>query len=447
MEKKTGYSITTYKLRLDCRHLLWLYKTREMYNLVLGFYYGLLQEKPEFLGLSGRELLRKLELLTIGSRGQDKTEVLYPLPYGRVPLYFRRAAINDAIRLFQVYRTGEEKDSPTVNPAKGFCTAPIFYKGMYRDFTKAGISLKLWNGEKWVWETCHLDTCGRKFPEEGKLLSPMLKLNGKRVMLHVPVKQPVEDVRTVKERFSEAERICSAAFPGNDCMAVLTVLNKAGECEESQFIRGGDELLHKKKKLLNRIRKNRASMGLRSGADTDIKGIDMEDAGTESRKLAAREEEENKYLKEKIRDLTDSYAHKVSREIVDFCEERDIKILVVPNYKTALDSSAFSYMTATGYDWLGRRIIQYLRYKAFASGIVVTSVSPAHTVSLCYQCGQPVKRFNKENQPSRDYYGGKNYICPNGHKGNAYFNAAMNVGRRFLAQAGEKGICQRKQKE
>ena len=149
MEKKTGYSITTYKFRLDCRRPLWLYKTREIYNLVLGFYYKTLRETPELSGLSGRELLRKLEILTIGSRGQDKTEVLCPLPYGKVPLYFRRAAINDAIRLFQVYQTREEKGDQTVSPAKVFCTAPIFYKGMYRDFTETGISLKLWNGEKW----------------------------------------------------------------------------------------------------------------------------------------------------------------------------------------------------------------------------------------------------------------------------------------------------------
>ncbi len=441
MEKKTGYSITTYKFRLDCRRPLWLYKTREIYNLVLGFYYKTLRETPELSGLSGRDLLRKLEILTIGRRGQDKAEVLRPLPYGKVPLYFRRAAINDAIRLFQVYRTGEEKGGRTVSPAKGFCTAPVFYKGMCRDFTETGISLKLWNGETWVWEACRLDTCGRKFPEPGQILSPVLKLKEKKAMLHVPVKRPVEDVRTVKERFSEAERICSAAFPGNDCMAVLAVLNKEGKCEESRFIRGGKELGHKKKKLLNRIRKNRASMGFQNG--TAMEGTDAE-----SREMVMKEEraeEENKYLKEKIRDLTDRYAHKVSREIVDFCEERDIKILVVPNYKTALDSSVFSYLTTAGYDWLGRRIIQYLRYKAFARGIVVTSVSPAHIASICYQCGQPVKRFNKENRPGRNYYGGKNYICPNGHKGNAHFNAAMNIGRRFLAQAeGEKGTCQRK---
>ncbi len=402
MGEKTGYSIITYKLRLYCSQPQWLYETKRVYNLILSYYYRLLMEKPEIWDGPGQKLLRQLELLTIGSRGQDKTEILYPLPYEKIPLYFRRAAINDAIRLFKSYRSGEENGS---QPAEDFQAAPIFYKGMYKDFTEAGISLKLWNGEKWVWEACTLDTCKRSLPEGGSYLSPTLKLEEKRAMLHVPVRQPVEDVRTVKERFPGEKKLCSAVFPENDCMAALVVLNKAGIYEESLFIRGGKQFLHKKKRLLNRIQKNRASMGM-------------------DNQRVGQLEEENKYLKRKIRNLSENYAHKVSRRIVDFCKEREISILVVPNYKAALNGNS--------YDWLGRRIIQYLRYKAFQEGMVVTSVGVGNTAFVCYQCGQAVKRSPETPGCGRNYSGWENYICPNGHKGNVHFNAAINLGRRFL---------------
>lgn len=410
MEKKAGYSIKTYKFRLYCSHPQWLYETRQKYNLVLAFYYELLQKKEELSNLPKQKLLRQLELLTIGSRGQDKTELSDPLPYEKIPLYFRRAAISDAIRLFHSYQSGKEGGA---KPAESFQTAPVFYKGMYKDFTEEEIYLKLWNGEKWVWEGCSLDSCGRKWPNAENMLSPVLKLEGKRAMLHVPVREEIGDVRPVKERLPEADAICAAAFPGNDCMAVLVILEKDGALRESHFIRGGSQFFHEKKKLLNRMRRNQESMGGRKRSIS---------------------ENENRHLKEKLRNLSEHYSHQVSRQIVEFCEEQRVTILVVPGYRQTINLNERGYLSATSYDWIGRRIIQYLRYKAFSRGMVVTSVSTKDIAGTCHLCGEPIKRFNKENRPGRNYYGGKNYICPNGHRGNAYFNEAMNVGQRFLRE-------------
>ncbi len=421
MEKKTGYHIITYRFRLYCPHKSWLLETKAIYNQALTFYLELLLKKPELTELSsGRQIMRKLELLSVGARGQDKESVEYPLPVEKLPLYFRRAAINDAIRICRSWKNRDFSlealsEKSNEKDRKALRASPVFYQGMYKDFTNTSISLKLWNGEKWVWEVCDVDTCGRGFPMEGRMLSPVLKLSGNRAMLHVPVKEKVEDTRTVKERLLAGGRICAAAFPCNDCLAVLIVVDKDGRCTRSLFIRDGKELAHRKKQLLNRIRRNRAAMGIGPGKEGFGKGL----------------EEENKHLKEKIRNLTDAYAHKVSRRIVDFCEEEGIQILVVPNYKQSMDLNQMGYLSATSYDWLGRRITQYLRYKAFGRGIVTTSVSTKGIASTCHICGEPVKRFNGENRPGRNYYGGKNFICPNGHRGNSYFNEAVNVGKRF----------------
>lgn len=410
MERKPGYHTITYRFRLYCDHREWLEYTKEIYNQVLEFYYQVLEKEPELAKQTSRQkLLRQLELLTIGARGQKKESIEYPFPYGKVPLYFRRAAVSDAIRL---YRSRTARLEDTAKPG-GHRAAPIFYKGMYKEFTSTSVLLKLWNGEKWIWESCGLDSCGRKWPDIGAMMSPVLKLEGKRAMLHVPIREEIADVRPVRERLPETEAICAAAFPGNDCMAVLVILGKDGGLRESHFIRGGSQFAHEKKKLLNRIRKNQESMGGRK------------------RQVS---EKENSYLKRKIRNLSEHYAHQVSRQIVEFCEEQKVTILVVPGYRQPINLNEMGYLLATSYDWIGRRIIQYLRYKAFGKGIIVTSVSTKNIAKNCHICGEPVKRFNKENKPACNYYGGKNYICPNGHKGNAYFNTAMNVGLRFLQE-------------
>lgn len=427
MKNKISYYILTYRFRLFCEQKEWLVQTNEMYNQVLAFYYEVLKAETTLSELTSKQqILRQLELLTIGARGQSKSEVKYPLPYKKVPLYFRRAAANDAIRLWKsqtVCKKTSEESMVRIPREANLYASPIFYKGMYKELTSESICLKLWNGSKWQWITCGLDTCGRVLPEADKLMSPILKVEKKRTMLHIPVKEIVEDARTVEERVCTEEKICTAVFPNNDCLAVLTILNRNGKCENSLFIREGKELAHQKKKLLNRMKKNRESMGI-DGQYGDLK----ENTNMAEEYLL----EENKHIKEKIRNINDTYAHKVSRQIVNFCKEHQVKLLVVPNYHYTMNLNQIGYLSATSYDWIGRRIIEYTRYKAFVEGIVVTSVPTKDTMSSCHICGEKINRYNKDNTPNPNYYGGKNYICPNGHRGNSYFNAAINIGKKFL---------------
>lgn len=412
MEQTTGFKTITYRFRLHCGQEEWLKNTKTIYNEVLQFYYSVLLQEPELEALSNMQLMRQLELLSIGSKAERETK--YPVPFGKVPLYFRRAAINDAIRLFRSFSAGKEHGA---NQAGSFGASPVYYKGMYKEFTTESVCLKLFTGERWSWVTCSLNACGREFDGTEKFMSPILKVGTKKTMLHVPVQKPVQDVRTVKERLEAKETICAVAFPSNDCMAVLVLLSPEGEFLESRFIRGGNELSHRRKNLQNQILENRRRMG------------------AEQWKLSP---EENKTLKEKMHRITDDAAHRVSREIVNFCKEKGVGILVMPNYKNALDFTTMGYLFATNYDWLGRRIISYVKYKSFGEGIVSTTVNPGNISAKCYLCGENVKKYNGTSTPGVHYYGGKNFVCPNGHKGNSYFNSAMNIGLKFLRErAGE----------
>lgn len=419
MEKATGFRTITYCFRLYCEQETWLLETQKIYNSVLKFYYSILKQEQGLKELNKQRVMRQLEIMSIGTKGGE--ELQYPMPFEKVPLYFRRAAINDAIRLYRSYDTGKEKGK---NPAEEFAACPVYYKGMYKEFTEHSVTLKLFDGERWNWVTCGIDTCGRSFPDAESMLSPILKIEGKRTMLHVPVRQEVADIRTVGERLNAKENICAVAFPSSDCMAVLVVLSPEGEFLESYFIRGGKELAHRRNLLQQRIEKNRQCMG-----------YGLKKGGTASAKEQRESmvfNEENKALKEKMYHMTDDAAHKVSREIVNFCKVRNIGILVVPNYKQSLNLNQIGFIPANGYEWLGRRIISYVKYKSFGEGIVTATVSTKDIASRCYLCGEKVKKYNKDFRPGTNYYGGKNFVCPNGHQGNSYFNSAMNIGRNFL---------------
>lgn len=105
MEKTSCYSITVKKFNVFCRHTDWLRQTQELYNEILGFYYELYLDTFIDSTPGAMEALRTLEKMTI--IGRDKQPVPNPLPWTKVPLYFRRAAINAAIAAARSYRTRE----------------------------------------------------------------------------------------------------------------------------------------------------------------------------------------------------------------------------------------------------------------------------------------------------------------------------------------------------
>ena len=112
--------------------------------------------------------------------------------------------------------------------------------------------------------------------------------------------------------------------------------------------------------------------------------------------------------------------------------ERKIKIIVVPNYEGSIDFRDKRYLKTDGYRWLGRSIIKNLKYKAFVDGIVVTSVRAIHISDCCSECGAKIRKYNEGHKAGQKYYGGKLFVCPNGHKGNTAENTAKNIGKNFL---------------
>lgn len=198
---KTGYSIKTWKMRLFCPEKQMIETTEALYQEAVAFYYELLKESEELWTENLLTIQGYLEKLTVP--GRDGREPKYIPPGGKLPVYFRRSAMNKAAMAVKTAASAEsfpEKIDANIT----------FFKGMYRDLTDTSVVLKLWNGKKWIWVLCGLT--GRPFPKEAAILSPTLVHEEKWLMFHVPVKQENSDARTAKERMQEGARVCSVRF-------------------------------------------------------------------------------------------------------------------------------------------------------------------------------------------------------------------------------------------
>lgn len=93
-----------------------------------------------------------------------------------------------------------------------------------------------------------------------------------------------------------------------------------------------------------------------------------------------------------LKHLNEHYAHQVSKEIMDFCKENQTGILVLPEYDE--DFSRISMYRSGNYSplHLSIRIRNYLKYKAWAEGILVLELRADGTEKQCSICGATGKK-------------------------------------------------------
>lgn len=387
------YAITTKKFVLRTSHEEWLWDAQKLYNEILYFYYQLFLERPELHGLGNQKLLRALEQLSIV--GRDKRAVEHPLPFNGVPMYFRRAAINAAIAAGKSYLSRDKQERPT----KVFESGVTLYKGIYKDLDSHSIRIKVWNGGKWQWIRCRLS--GNNIPEGAVCLSPRLVFSNGMAELHIPIQQSVVDGRTLKERMDKNLKLCSVQFTNGDAIAVCCAVDCLGKLTAVRFFKGGRDYAHRCRKIQEKIRLSKRSVGGKQGRD------------------------DNKRYWNKLKQISDDTAHQISRQIVDFCVANGAGVILLPRYSKVYTK----YVMAAVGNWsplhLNYQIRSQLRYKAWPSGILVIESEVSDIERYCVVCGGPVRKR------------GEVFICENGHQGNRRINAALNLGRKTWKNLGK----------
>lgn len=404
------YCITTRRFILRCGHRDWLEQTQKIYNEVIAFYYHLfldLEEKGEQLkSLNQQQAMRRLEIFTV--KGREQNPVDYPLPWQKLPLYVRRAAINAAITAAKSFFDQNEEGLERSRTARFQC-AVTFYKGAYRELTENSIELKVWNGKYWVWLHCRLS--GNSIPEKGITLSPALILKKKNQFLNLPVKEPVKDGRTARERMVQHSRICSIQFTGGDILATAVILNQEGEQIHARFFRGGEKYTSQCAALLKKIEQSDKKMGLGKNQKTEH---------TRALESAEAKQPYNQRYWKKLKNISEHYAHDISRQIITYCQEQQSGLLILPEY----NKDYTRYVLFSAGNWssyhLGSRIRRLLFYKSWKAGIVVLEISAFGCSKKCSVCGASVQKK------------GSFYCCENGHQGNRSLNTARNLGRKCI---------------
>jgi IS605 OrfB family transposase len=121
--------------------------------------------------------------------------------------------------------------------------------------------------------------------------------------------------------------------------------------------------------------------------------------------------------------------HRVANELVAEAHENGCSVIAFEELTGIRDRTGASW----GHVWAFRRLYEYAQYKAEVNGIAVEQVDPKHTSQRCSTCGFT----HPENRPTQE-----SFCCLKcGYENHADYNAAKNVGLRYLRrnQTGASG--------
>ena len=407
---------------LEYRYPEWFQLTEELFNEVTSFYFGIILEHELILELDNQQALTELERLT--NKTKSNPSPPFALKWD-VPAMFRRACINTAVgsaRSFlsnlNRWRTrkarAEDKgkkftDRPPVPPRK-WHRHTLFYYGQYKNYTGAAIMLKMFDGKTWRWVKYHLT--GRQIPAGWKTGSPHAVIKKHRLELHFPVTTQKPKVKKVADQIMDPDlKICAVDLNIDDRLAVCGIFKSDGTQVATRFIRGGDNLNGRRKRLLGIIATKRSRTGSLN-----------------------ENEQDNKSLWAKIRNIDDYEAHRVSRRILEFALEHGATIIVfehLGNFKPEKGKYSKRGNSKRSY-WLRGRIFCYTRYKAWFHGIITSRVNPRDTSRKCFVCGCHVARHGEKDTPEGYRPGAPLYTCKCGKRGSADLNAVRNISRKFF---------------
>jgi putative transposase len=307
-------------------------------------------------------------------------------------------------------------------PPRTWNTSATLYAGMWKDRTQRSMLIKVWTGTCWSWLKVRLT--GRELPGGTQANSPSLVRHAGRWWLHTPVEQRFRAPLKIAQQLSHPEtKLCAVDLNLDGSIAVCTVQTAEGTILATRFIGGGRAIAGFRKKQLGRITRNRKRTG-----------------------LMAEGEQDNAALWQKIRNRDESFAHLVSRRIVQFAQEQGASILVFEHLGN-LHPEQGKYSRRGNRKrafWMKGRIFCHAKYKAWQEGMITSRINPRNTSRECARCHAPIIRY-AWGQPQEGYTpGAPLMLCPTcGLRGHADRNASGCIGQRLISRS-QQDISQEK---
>ncbi len=138
----------------------------------------------------------------------------------------------------------------------------------------------------------------------------------------------------------------------SDAFAVGVVLDGTGQEIAVKFWKGGKEYRHHCRKLLEKIQKSQEATGGRQTGRVD-----------------------QKYWMH-LKHLSEHYGHQVTSQILRFAVEQDVSVIVLPRYNQEYSRNVMKGSGNWGPLHLSTRIRQYLDYKAWKNGSLLSKSTP-----------------------------------------------------------------------
>lgn len=406
--------------------------TIKLYNIAVSYYLQVFQDYPKILGQG--QWLRIAEILT--HRTKFNPNPVYPLDtvLPNLPSGLRRAAISEAYGLALAWQSSydnwqnkkacrKEKnkkrvakgkkpivftDRPPQYPEKSNAW-PVYYGTEHKWLDENHIMLKLYTGKAYVYRKIAL---AEPFivPNGYAAGSPSLVHKPTGWELHIPLvlqrKVGLKKITTLVK--NPGLKLCVVDL-GITRHATITIQDTEGRVCAAKFISGRRD---------NRLRKRYLEKIVKLQKKTRII--------PEGERFA-------KHLWDKVSNLNDDIAHRVSKQIVEFARHHGARIIVfehLGNLKPEKGIKSRRLNQKLGY-WVKGRIFRYSQYKALHQGIITSRVNPKNTSKRCPYCGMlTIERYNPGN---RCEAGNDLAWCTNcnTHDINADFIGTLGIGLNF----------------
>lgn len=371
-------------------------RTNLLYRQVVSYYLQVFQEHQELL--KADNWLNAAEYLTHETNQNPSPRYPFDTKFPNYPSGFRRSAIAEAYGLALAwrnsYRKWEEKkqkqahknlerqangkkpikfdDRPSQYPSESDSWL-VYYGTAHKFLDNHHVLLKLYTGQSYAYYKIPLMQ-PLYIPLGYKPGSPTLLKKSTGWELHVPMVQQTRPMlKKIKTQVETANfRFCAVDL-GMNRHAVLTIQDAKGRVLAVKFINSRKDN-HLRKRYLEKI------VALQKQTGVPAKG-----------------EKFAQHLWNKVSNLNEDIAHRVSKQIVDFALHYSVKTIVfehLGNLKPQKGTRSRWLNSKFNY-WVKGRIFRYSQYKGLHSGIVTSRVSPKNTSKRCPYCGQlTIQRYN-----------------------------------------------------
>jgi len=389
-------------------------------------YYSEKDKKYHQRKINANELLTWAESVTIPTDNHPDivTEWNFTRQFPDMPRDYRRSVIKDAIGKVRGYlsntknweSSGKKKGKPGLPGANNH---PTLYGGSIKleieklDRQDNFVAIKVFNGVNWEWVNYPVKFSlwqqKRLNDQSWDNKSPKLILRKHSVSLHMTQEKTVQ-AKKVKESKLDPNLVTVGVDLNVKNLAVITV-RWQGKIIETVFVtdNGLDQHRYQHMRVVSRHQwqSGKPVKGERSDVD----------------------------LWAHIQRTNDDFAHKVSRAIVDICEQYPGCVLIFERLRKITPKKGQSKsrrMNRKKANQLRGKIFEYSKYKAYILGIVTVEVNPHGTSQYCSRCGHKGERFSYVGGKQIKCKWGKLFRCPHcGYVVNADFSASVNMHHSF----------------